>query len=63
MEESTNGVLRAIHRFQLAAITALLLFSMLFGAAGLWAAASFERLASQTINALTSTRQLTIRLA
>jgi hypothetical protein len=47
-----NGVLRAIHRFQLGAIThALLLFSILFGAGGLWAAAPFEKLTSQTINA------------
>ena len=57
-------MLRAIHRFQLAAIThALLLFSMLFGAAGLWAAASFEKLTSQTINAFTRPRKMTIRLA
>jgi len=54
VEERSNEVLRAIHGFQLAVIThALLLFSMLFGAGGLWAAASFEKLTSQTINAFT----------
>jgi hypothetical protein len=64
VEEWSNGVLRAIHRFQFAAIThALLLFSMLFGAAGLWAAASFEKLTSQTINAFTRPQKMTTRLA
>jgi len=64
VEEWSNGGLRAILRFHLAAIThALLLFSMLFGADGLWDAASFEKLPSQTINAFTRPQKMTTRLA